>query len=206
MPYWCSHSVIFNLYQIVKNYGIRKISSFYCYIRLVISLALPLSLLPFTCGTRMVFLQWKVSQCFQIWIINISNTDLFTQTIYLLYKYYSKWICVTFSFQYIRTMSYANDLLCQLPFILFCHQTYFVTCISMLETNWKHIQLFLSFELFLCVSFSDSLKIVSSRIVIFQYFARLCGWRNFLQTAVKIVNSARRIWNFHSMMYGDWYT
>ena len=34
-PYWCSHSVNFNLYQIVKNYGIWKISSFYCFIRLV---------------------------------------------------------------------------------------------------------------------------------------------------------------------------
>ena len=100
MPYWCSHSVICNLYQIVKNYGIWKISSFYCYIRLVVSLALPLLLLPVTCGTRMVFLQLNVSQCVQIWIINISNTDLFTQTIYLWYKYYSKWICVTFSFQY----------------------------------------------------------------------------------------------------------
>ena len=32
-PYWYSHSVIFNLYQIVKNYGIWKISSFYCCIR-----------------------------------------------------------------------------------------------------------------------------------------------------------------------------
>ena len=102
MQYWCSHSVIFNLYQIVKIYGNWKISAFYCCIRLVISLALPLSLLPFTFGTRIVFLQWNVSQCFQIWIFNISNTDLFTQTIYLWYKYYSKWICVTFSFQYIK--------------------------------------------------------------------------------------------------------
>ena len=33
--------------------------------------------------------------------INISNTDSFTQMIYLWYKYYSKWICVSFSFQYI---------------------------------------------------------------------------------------------------------
>ena len=34
-PYWCSHSVIINLYQIVKNYGIQNINSFYCCIRLV---------------------------------------------------------------------------------------------------------------------------------------------------------------------------
>ena len=81
----------FNLYQIVKNYGIWKISSFYCCIRLVVSLALPLLLLPFTCGTHMVFLQWNVSQCVQIWIFNISNTDLFTQTIYPWYKYYSNY-------------------------------------------------------------------------------------------------------------------
>ena len=65
-----------------------------------ISLALPLSLLPFTRDTHMVCLQWNVSQCVQIWIFNISNTDSFTQTIYLWYKYYSKWICVSFSFQY----------------------------------------------------------------------------------------------------------
>ena len=67
-----------------------------------ISLALPLSLLPFTCDTHMVFLQWNVSQCVQIWIFNISNTDSwFTQTIYLWYKYYPKGICISFSFQYI---------------------------------------------------------------------------------------------------------
>ena len=35
MPYWCSHSVNFNIYHIVKNDSIWKISSFYCYIRLV---------------------------------------------------------------------------------------------------------------------------------------------------------------------------
>ena len=66
-----------------------------------ISLAYPLSPLPLTCDTHVVFLQWNVSQCVQIWIFNISNTDSFTQTIYLWYKYYPKWICVTFSFQYI---------------------------------------------------------------------------------------------------------
>ena len=65
-----------------------------------ISLALPLSLLPFTRDTHMVCLQWNISQCVQIWIFNISNADSFTQTIYLWYKYYSKWICVSFSFQY----------------------------------------------------------------------------------------------------------
>ena len=97
----CSHSVIFNSYQIVKNYDIWKISSFYCFIRLVVSLALSLSLLPFTCDTHLVCLQWNVSQCVQIWIFNISNTDTLTQTIYRWYKYYSKWICVSFSFQYI---------------------------------------------------------------------------------------------------------
>ena len=62
--------------------------------------ALPLSLLPFTRDTHMVCLQWNVSQCLQIWIFNISNTDSCTQTIYPWYKYYSKWICVSFSFQY----------------------------------------------------------------------------------------------------------
>ena len=66
-----------------------------------ISLALPLSLFLFTRDTDIVCLQWNVSQCVQIWIFNISNTDSFTQTIYLWYKYYSKWICVSFSFQYI---------------------------------------------------------------------------------------------------------
>ena len=66
-----------------------------------ISPTLPLSLLQFTCDTHMVFSQWNVSQCVQIWILNISNIDSLTQTIYLWYKYYSKWICVSFSFQYI---------------------------------------------------------------------------------------------------------
>ena len=66
-----------------------------------ILLALPLSLLPFTRDTHMVCLQWNVSQCVQIWILNISNTYSFTQTIYHWYKYYSKWVCVSFSFQYI---------------------------------------------------------------------------------------------------------
>ena len=102
-PYWCSHSVIFNLYQIVKKNGIWKISSFYCCKRLRVSLALPLSLLLFTRDTHVVCLQWNKSQCVQIWIFNISNTDSnsFTQTIHLWYKYYSKWICVSFSFQYV---------------------------------------------------------------------------------------------------------
>ena len=67
-----------------------------------ISLAYPLSPLQLTRDTHMVCLQWNVSQCVQIWIFNISNTDSFTQTIYLWYKYYPKWICVTFSFQYIN--------------------------------------------------------------------------------------------------------
>ena len=66
-----------------------------------ISLALPLSLLPFTRDTHMVCLQWNVSQCVHMCIFNISNTDSFTYTIYLWYKYYSKWICVSFSVQYI---------------------------------------------------------------------------------------------------------
>ena len=68
-----------------------------------ISLALPLSLLPFTRDAHMICLQSNVSKCVKIWIFNISNTDSFTQTIYLWYKYliYSKWICVSFSFQYI---------------------------------------------------------------------------------------------------------
>ena len=52
-----------------------------------ISLAYPLSPLPLTCDTHVVFVQWNVSQCVQIWIFNISNTDSFTQ-IYLWYKYY----------------------------------------------------------------------------------------------------------------------
>ena len=66
-----------------------------------ISLALPLSRLPFTHDTHMVCLQWHVLQCVHIWIFNISNTDSFKQPIYLWYKYYSKWICDSFSFQYI---------------------------------------------------------------------------------------------------------
>ena len=59
---------------------------------------------------RSIFLQWNVSQCVQIWIFNISNTDLFTQTIYLWYKHNSKWICVTFSFQYICAI-WLHDIL-----------------------------------------------------------------------------------------------
>ena len=66
-----------------------------------ISLAYPLSSLPLTCDTHVVFLQSNVLQCVEIWIFNMSNTDSFTQTIYLWYKYYPKWICVSFSFQYI---------------------------------------------------------------------------------------------------------
>ena len=65
-----------------------------------ISLAYPLPPLPLTCDAHVVFLQWNVSQCVQIWLFNISKTDSFTQTIYLWYKYYPKWICVSFSFQY----------------------------------------------------------------------------------------------------------
>ena len=67
-----------------------------------IFLAYPLSPLRLTRDTHVVFVQWNVSQCVQIWIFNIANTDSFTQTIYLWYKYYPKWICVTFSFQYIN--------------------------------------------------------------------------------------------------------
>ena len=63
-----------------------------------ISLSLPLSLFPFTRDAHMVC---NVSQCVQILIFNISNTDSFTHKIYLWYKYYPKWICVSFSFQYI---------------------------------------------------------------------------------------------------------
>ena len=48
-----------------------------------IFLAYPLSPLPLTCDTHVVFVQWNVSQYVQIWIFNISNTDSFTQTIYL---------------------------------------------------------------------------------------------------------------------------
>ena len=71
-----------------------------------ISLSYPLSPLPLTCDTHVVFVQWNVSQCVQIWTFNISNTDLFTQTIYLWYKYYPKWICVSFSFQYMFSHTY----------------------------------------------------------------------------------------------------
>ena len=93
----------FSNFQFVPNcpkHGIWKISSFYCCIWLGFSLRTPLSPLPLKCDTYVVFLQWNVSQCVQIWIFNISNTDSFTQTIYLWYKYYPKWICVSFSFQY----------------------------------------------------------------------------------------------------------
>ena len=76
-----------------------------------ISLALPLSLLPFTRDTHTVCLEWNVSQCVQIWIFNISNTDSFTQTIYLWYKYYSMWICVSFSFRYIFIYNYAVHII-----------------------------------------------------------------------------------------------
>ena len=48
-----------------------------------ISLAYPILPLPLTCDTHVVFLQWNVSQCVQIWIFNISNTDSFTQNISL---------------------------------------------------------------------------------------------------------------------------
>ena len=75
------------------------------------SLALPLSLLPFTDDRHMVCLQWNVSQCVQIWIFNISNTDSCTQTIYLRYKYYSVWICLSFSFQYVNRYSLVGRVL-----------------------------------------------------------------------------------------------
>ena len=144
MQYWCSYSVIFNVYQIVKIYGNWKISAFYCCIRLVISLALPLSLLPFTFGTRIVFLQWNVSQCVKIWIFNISNTDLFTQTIYLWCKYYSKWICVTFSFQYIKkcidayiwTSSFGNSQIIIMLWIVTLYVLY------LLRSSWNPQTLF----------------------------------------------------------------
>ena len=68
-----------------------------------ISLAYPLSPLPLTYDAHVVFVQWNVSQCVGIWIFNISNTDSFTQTISLCYKYHPKWICVSFSFQYMTT-------------------------------------------------------------------------------------------------------
>ena len=70
-----------------------------------ISLAYALLPLPLTCDTHVVFLQWNISQCVEIWIFNISNTDSFTQTIYHWYKYYPKWICVSFSYTYICCMS-----------------------------------------------------------------------------------------------------
>ena len=87
-----------------------------------ISLAYPLSPLPLTCDTNVVFVQWHVSQCVQIWIFNISNTNLFAQTIYLWYKYYPKWMCVSFSFQYINSFA-ANFLT-----ILFSHCRIYFNC------------------------------------------------------------------------------
>ena len=46
-----------------------------------ISLAYPLSPLPLTCDTHVVFVQWYVSQCVQIWILTF-------QTHILLHKQY----------------------------------------------------------------------------------------------------------------------
>ena len=65
-----------------------------------ISLAYPLSPLALTCDTHVDFLQWNVSQLLRYEYLTF-QTDSFTQTIYLWYKYYPKWICVSFSFQYI---------------------------------------------------------------------------------------------------------
>ena len=57
----------FNLYQIVKTlWHLKNLFFFLLLHTACISLALPLSLLPFTCDTHMVFLQWNVSQRFQI--------------------------------------------------------------------------------------------------------------------------------------------
>ena len=40
-PYWCLHSVVFNLCLIIQNHGIWKIGSFYCFIRLGFSFRTP---------------------------------------------------------------------------------------------------------------------------------------------------------------------
>ena len=98
-----------------------------------ISLAYPLSPLPLTCDTHVVFLQWNVSQCVQILIFNISNRDSFTKTIYLWYKYYPKWICVSFSFQYITYHLWAETL-----FIRGVYGKYLDKCNRM---NIKYIRL-----------------------------------------------------------------
>ena len=88
------NSTRFEMYYKLRNYYKLQRNT------ACISLALPLSVSPFTRDTHMVCLQWNISQCVQICIFNISNPNSFKQTIYLWYKQYSKWICVTFSFQY----------------------------------------------------------------------------------------------------------
>ena len=85
VPYWCSHPVIFNLYKIVKKYGIWKISSFYYCIRLVSHLR---NLYGFyhSRPTR----TWSICNEMYHNVFRYAyltfQTDSFTQTIYLWYK------------------------------------------------------------------------------------------------------------------------
>ena len=98
-----------------------------------ISLALPLSLLPFTRDTHLVGLQWNISQCVQIWIFNISKTDSFTITIYLWYKYYSKWICVSFAVSIVCKTTFNFFSILNESFVVYFHrkaqQGLFSTCV-----------------------------------------------------------------------------
>ena len=76
--------------------------------------------------TRVICLQWHVSQCVQIWIFNITNQDSFTKSIHLWYKYHSMWICVFSSFQYnyynYVTLSVLSCTFCITRLSINCHK------------------------------------------------------------------------------------
>ena len=76
----------FQFIQDCRKQGYLKNQFFLLLHTACVSLVLPLSPFPWTHDTHVVCLQWNVSQCVQIWILNISNTDSFTQTIHIWYK------------------------------------------------------------------------------------------------------------------------
>ena len=73
----------FQLMPIYANPGHLKKQFFLLFNTAWIFLTCLPSPLPLTCYTHVVFLQRNLSQCVQIWIFDISNTDSFTQLIHL---------------------------------------------------------------------------------------------------------------------------
>ena len=76
----------FSSFQFIPIYpkpGHLKNMFFLLFITAWIFFPYPLSPLPLTCDTHVVFLQRNASQCVQILIFNISNRDSFTQFIHI---------------------------------------------------------------------------------------------------------------------------